>query len=102
MKTVLAVAALLLTNSAGAANVLGYMPNDDGGRIELYAVSAPKEGGEICKDRMVAKAWGPKAADAYGCWTMVADTVVVRWFSRFGAVDRTYFVRDFTINRRAK
>lgn len=93
-------AALLLvgTREANAAEMVGYIDNPVGGRIELYDYAIPKKNvrDAACVGALLAKAWGQNMDDVYGCWNVVQDTVIVRWFSQSGYTDRTYLIKSFT------
>jgi hypothetical protein len=65
--------------SQSHAGIAASMPNQIGGRIDLYDVPTPKDGIAGCAGSYIAKTWGNGVADQFGCWTLNEDLVVIHW-----------------------
>ena len=97
MKNILIAAAIGAASLGANAGTLFTMPNDGGGEVQLTDSRVPDKVSEpLCKGRYIAKTWGPRAADVWGCWMADSSsgTVVVRWLID-GGTDRTYRTHDF-------
>jgi hypothetical protein len=89
---------VLVPSVQAAPTMIGYLENQNNGRIELYSTPTPEKvsrGEAVCRATFVAKTWGDGTEDSYGCWTIVADTVVVHWLTPKGFVERTYLLNRF-------
>lgn len=75
------------------ATIIASMPNQVGGRIDLYDIKTPA-GIDGCKDSLIAKSWGNGGADIVGCWRTNDDLVVVKWEN---GQYRTYPMSNFTL-----
>lgn len=85
-----------LVSGEARADVMAYVENKDGGRIELHDVRCPNN-----PDGLIARTWSPKVPDQFGCWTKEpgADTVTVYWLS---GTSWTYDLKWFTFTTKAK
>lgn len=81
-----------LLSGEARAEVIGDMPNRDGGMIELHDVECP------AGDRvwLIARTWTQSQPDQYGCWTANTNTgtVTIHWIHT--GRDHTYRLSDFT------
>lgn len=79
---------------ASAQGIIGYSTNEAGGRIELSDIQAP-ENVPGCEGKMIARAFGGKGIDVYGCWdfNVGGETLTVTWPTG----RKTYLSKTFTI-----
>lgn len=77
--------------------------NSGGGRIELTDIKIPADADDLpgCQGAFIAKSWGKRGSDLFGCWIPIGedDEVVVRWSD--GDI-RTYPMSKFIRTKQAQ